>query len=125
MRSQCGLCVLGESALYAADLAVGLSGEELAFLVPSLPEPRDCKGQERQSAAPPLDGVEDLLHKRLVLEAVAQPAGRFDQRPPQVLTCQHAQWSQLAEDWSQSRMVVTPHQKIVAQRQKHVDVRLA
>ena len=75
---QRGLGVLGERALDAGDLPVGLAGEELPLAVALLPQARHGEGEERQRAPDALDRRDHLVHERVVLEAVAPLLRRLD-----------------------------------------------
>ena len=119
------LGVLGQGPLDTSDLAVSLTSQQLLLSVAPLPEPRDGEREKRKRSTRTLDGIHHLVDERFVLEPVALFERRLDQRAPQPLARHRAQRRQLAEDRAQRRMVVTPHQKVVAQRQKHADVRLA
>ena len=117
--------MLGERPRDAADPPVRLARQELLFRFAPLPEPRDGEGQERQRTAPALDGADHLVHERVVLEPVAAPRGRLDERPPQPVARHRAERRQRVEDGREGLERVAAHQEVVAQRQEDVDVGLA
>ena len=68
-----------QRAADAADVVVGLAGEQTGLAVAFLPQPREGEGEEGERATFALDLGEDLFDQLVVLEAVAALGGRLDE----------------------------------------------
>ena len=118
------LRVARESAGHAADLRVGLLGEEPSLPVPLLPQARHGEGEQRQRPALPLDRVRHLADQSR-LEAESLRSRRLLERAAQRLPRERAEWRQLREDRRERLVLVAPHEEVVPHREEHVHSGLA
>src|SRR5262249_32028006 len=118
------LGVPGQRPFDASDLPIRLAGQELLLLVSFLPEPGNREREKGQHAANSLDGTQDLLDESFVLESVTLPAGGLDNRTPQPISREGSQRHQVAENRQEGFVLLAPHQEVVAQREKNMNVGL-
>ena len=119
------LGVARERAADAADVVVGLAGEQAGLAIALLPQPGGGEGQQRQRAALALDLGEHLVDQLVVLEAVAALGGRLDEGAAKGPPARAGRARSARRRSARAlRRSLAADQEVVAHAEQHVDVGL-
>ena len=92
-----GFGVVCERARDAADVGVGLTGEQSSLAVAFLPQPRHSEGEQRQRAALARDRIQHLIRQCVVLEREVKARRRLDEGAAKVVAHGHLERGELGK----------------------------
>ena len=121
---QGNLGVMRQGTSHAPDGVVGFPCQDSVLSIPLFPELRGGEGEKRKRASLLAHFRDHFVDERLVLESVAAGESGLHQSSPQRALAQGSERRELREDGRERFMLLAVEQKVVPQRQEHVNVRL-